>query len=463
MSIKNFHNATVTEELVDNVLKTRFESFDETIIENAKNRIIDTVGCLIAGANAPGNLELIDLVKDWGGKDEATILIDGSKGPAQNVAMVNSIMARSFDSEPNGALVDGVLIPSHISGTTVMTAVTMGEMMTVNGKELITAMLSGEDLASRILAATSSQKRVDSIGTVNVLGAAAIAGRLLGLDRFQMRNALGIGLDHLSGSYQNVWDGTFAFKLSQGLSARNGIFSAQLAKRGWTATKDPLLGKFAYYYLYTDRLPNVEILTKDLGKKYYTEAHFKPHVSCRYNHGPIECMLALVEKYQIKAEDVKEIIVYVSRRGLEATVGRPFCIGDFPYANALFSYQYTVANALLRKSVRPEHFSEGSIRDPEINTFISRIKLAELPKAELLASKLDVIMNDGRKFSESIDVPKGDQDRNPMSKGEIITKFWANVDFAKTVTKKNAGELLSLFGKLEELNNLKRVIDLLVV
>ena len=463
MSIKNFHNATVTEELVDNVLKTRFERFDGTIIENAKNRIIDTVGCLIAGANAPGNLELIDLVKDWGGKDEATILIDGSKAPAQNVAMVNSIMARSFDSEPNGALVDGVLIPSHISGTTVMTAITMGEMMAVNGKELITAMLSGEDLASRILAATSSQKRVDSIGTVNVFGAAAIAGRLLGLDRFQMRNALGIGLDHLSGSYQNVWDGTFAFKLSQGLSARNGIFSAQLAKRGWTATKDPLLGKFAYYYLYNDCLPNVEILTKDLGKKYYTESHFKPYVSCRYNHGPIECILSLVEKYQIKAEDVKEIIVYVSRRGLEATVGRPFCIGDFPYANALFSYQYTVANALLRKGVRPEHFSEGSIRDPEINTFISRIKLAELPKAELLASKLDVIMNDGRKFSESVDVPKGDQDRNPMSKDEIISKFWANIDFAKTVTKKNAGELLSLFSKLEELNTLNRVIDLLVV
>lgn len=463
MSIRNFHNATVTDELIDNVLKTRFERFDGTIIENAKNRIIDTVGCLISGANAPGNLELIDLVKDWGGKDEATILIDGSKAPAQNVAMVNSIMARSFDSEPNGALVDGVLIPSHISGTTVMTAITMGEMMAVNGKELITAMLSGEDLASRILAATSSQKRVDSIGTVNVFGAAAIAGRLLGLDRFQMRNALGIGLDHLSGNYQNVWDGTFAFKLSQGLSARNGIFSAQLAKRGWTATKDPLLGKFAYYYLYTDCLPNVEILTKDLGKKYYTESHFKPYVSCRYNHGPIECILSLVEKYQIKAEDVKEIIVYVSRRGLEATVGRPFCIGDFPYANALFSYQYTVANALLRKSVRPEHFSEGSIRDPEINTFISRIKLAELPKAELLASKLDVIMNDGRKFSESVDVPKGDQDRNPMSKDEIISKFWANIDFAKTVTKKNAGELLSLFSKLEELNNLNRVIDLLVV
>jgi 2-methylcitrate dehydratase PrpD len=463
VSINEFHNATAIEALVDNISETRFESFNKAIIENAKNRIIDTVGCLIAGANAPGNLELVDLVKDWGGKEEATILIHGGRAPAQNVAMVNSIMARSFDSEPNGALVDGTLIPSHISGTTVMTAIAVGEIMSVSGKELITAMLAGEDLASRILAAASPRRRVDSIGTVNVFGAAAMAGRLLGLNKSQMRNALGISLDHLSGSYQNVWDGTFAFKLSQGLSARSGIFSAQLAQRGWTATKDPLLGKFAYYYLYFDDLTNIEILTKDLGKKYYTEAHFKPYVSCRYNHGPIECVLSLITKYQIKAEDVKEIIVYVSRTGLDATVGRPFRIGDFPYANALFSYQYAVANALLRRSVRPEHFSEESIREPEINAFISRIKLAELPEAELLASKLEVIMNDGRKFSESTDIPKGDQDRNPMSKNEIIAKFWANVDFAKTVTKKNARELLRLLDKLEELDELNEIIKLLVV
>jgi 2-methylcitrate dehydratase PrpD len=457
------HKTTAVEELVADILDARFESFDETILNSTKNRIIDTVGCLVAGANAPGNLELVNLVRDWGGKEEATILIHGGRALAQHAAMVNSIMARSFDSEPNTAVVDGVLIPTHITGTTVMTAIAMGEMTGANGRELITAMLAGENLASRILATASSRKRVDSIGTGNVFGATAIAGRLLGLNRLQMRNALGISLDHVTGSYQNVWDGTYSFKLSQGLAARSGIFSAQLARKGWTATEDPLLGKFAYYYSHSDDLTNVDILTKDLGKKYYTEAHFKPHASCRYNHGPIECVLSLINKHDIKAEDIKEVVVYVSRRSLEATVARPFSIGEFPYANALFSYQYTVANAFLRKSVRPEHFSEESIRDPEVNAFIGRIRIAELPGAELLASKVEITMNGGRKLSESIDTPKGDQDRNPISKDEIISKFRANVDFSGAVTKKNAEELLKLLDKLEELQNLNEVIELLVV
>lgn len=457
-------NIKAIEELVANVLGTRFESFDEAMLENAKDRIIDTVGCLIAGANAPGNLELVDLVKDWGGKEEATILIHGSKAPAQNAAMVNSIMVRSFDCEPNGVLVDNILIPSHISGTTVPTTLTMGETLGASGKELITAMLVGEDLEARILAATRPGKRIDMVGTVNVFGATAIAGRLLGLNEFQLRNALGIALIHLAGSYQNLWDRTLSFKLPQGLSARNGIFSAQLAKRGWTATEDPLFGRFAYYYLYSEDLTNVEILTKDLGKKYYTEAHFKPYPSCRANDAPIECALSLTHKHQIETADIKEVIVSVSRRPLlEMAVGRPFNIGDFSYVKTLFSYQYAVASALLNKSVTPEHFLAESMRDPEINALISKIKLAELSTTELLAARIDVITNDGRELSECVEVPKGDQARNPMSKDEIIAKFWDNVDFSKTVTKKNATELLRLLDRAEEVSNLNKIVKLLVV
>ena len=82
-----------------NVANTRFEDFDQATIDLAKNRVIDVLGCLIGGANAPGNPALLKLVKRWGGKKEATILVHGGKAPAQTVAMLNTIMARSFDFE----------------------------------------------------------------------------------------------------------------------------------------------------------------------------------------------------------------------------------------------------------------------------------------------------------------------------------------------------------------------------
>jgi 2-methylcitrate dehydratase PrpD len=47
--------STPIEELSVNVLDTRFKSFDQTTVENARCRIIDVLGCVIGGANADGN------------------------------------------------------------------------------------------------------------------------------------------------------------------------------------------------------------------------------------------------------------------------------------------------------------------------------------------------------------------------------------------------------------------------
>ena len=53
---------TYIERISENILETRFENFDQENLQNVKKRIIDVVGCLICGVNAPGNLPIIDLV-----------------------------------------------------------------------------------------------------------------------------------------------------------------------------------------------------------------------------------------------------------------------------------------------------------------------------------------------------------------------------------------------------------------
>jgi len=458
--------STPIEKLAANVLETRFENLDQEALEHAKNRIIDVVGCLIGGANAPGNSGLVDLVRDWGGKEEATILIHGGKAPAHNVAMVNSIMARSFDFEPVSPVVEEITAGGHLSGSTVMTAITMGEVKDINGKELITALLAGDDVASRVLLGGSGSGLAsgwDRIGPINPFGTAAIAGRLLGLNRLQMRNAFGIVLNLIAGSFDIIQDTTTSFKLTQGTSARSGIFSAQLAKAGWTGPKDALLGKFGYYHLYTEGCRDPNILTKDLGKKFYSDGVIKPYSCCRGCHGPVDCALALVHKHGLDARDIQEAIIYVSAAYSDNVLALPFRIGDFSHGNAIFSIQYCVATALLKKSVRPEHFTEESIRDPQINAFIDKIKFAELPRAEPHGIKLQIIMKDGRELTESVDVPKGDQIGNPMSKDEIIAKFWTNVEFSRTITRENAGKLLAILEKLENLDSVNRIVPLLVV
>jgi 2-methylcitrate dehydratase PrpD len=104
--------------------------------------------------------------------------------PAPMAALVNCVMARSFDYEPVSPLVDGQSIPGHISGTTTMTALTIGDMQNVTGKELLTAMLVGDDMATRVLLAGEAggtRRGLDHVGQANSFGATAITGRMIGL------------------------------------------------------------------------------------------------------------------------------------------------------------------------------------------------------------------------------------------------------------------------------------------
>jgi 2-methylcitrate dehydratase PrpD len=456
-------DSTVLDKIIANVLGTRFEDLDEFTLENAKDRIMDTVGCLIGGAADPSNPELVRLIMDHGGKPEATILMYGGKVPACNAAMVNCITCRSFDYEPVSPVVENSMAAGHVSGTTVMTAISLSEAVGASGRELVTAMLLGDDLASRLLNTSGFTLALgwDGNGTANALGAAAIAGRLLCLDRRQLRNAFGLALSQLSGSAQNIWEGNTAFKLPIGLAARNGIFSAQLAAAGWTAPKDPLLGNFGYYRLFTDGIRNEELLTKDLGKKYWGDRTFKPYPCCRANHGPIDCALDIVNNHKIKVNEIKEVTLYMSPPRLHNFCGQPWEIGDFAHGNAIFSYRFTIATALLKKSVRPEHFTIKAIHDPETNAFINRIKLAELSK-EGVEVALKVVMKDGKEYTAESRIARGEIPGNPLSRDELIAKFRGNVEFANRHTKANAEKLLALLEKLEDLDNINEIIRLLV-
>lgn len=452
---------SIIKEMARVVLETHFDAIEEDIVAQAKNRIMDTIGCMIGGANASGCQMLIDLVGEWGGKPECTIPVHGYKGPAQNVAMVNCVMCRSFDFEPVEPNVHGKNIPAHVSGTTVPTALALSELKNVGGREMITAVIVGDDMTSRVLAASrySFDKGWDMTGTVNVFGATAIAGRLLGLDESQLVNAFGIALNQMAGSFQNIYDGTHCFKLPMGMAARAGIFSAELARKGFTGMKDPLLSKHGYYNLYGGEY-DTEVLTKELGKTFFGDRTFKPYPSCRSTHAAIDCSLELVRGRRIHADDIEEITVNVTPATRDMFVSQSFDIGDFPQANATFSLRYNIANVFLRKSIKLEHFSEAFIRDPNIKTLASKVNItATLPPEKPLASGLEVRMRDGGTFSTYVEIPRGDGFYNALTQEELKQKFRENVFFTGLFTSEETENLIEWLTSLESIDDLGKLIQ----
>ena len=455
---------TAIERLTANVLETRFENFTPELLETTKYRIIDTLGCLIGGSQDAGNPELLKLLKDKGGRKEATVLIHGDKLPVAEAAFMNCIMARSFDFGPVSPLVDGVSCPGHISETTIPSAFTLAEMVNASGKELIASLLAGDDIASRILAGSGFGFSLgwDAVGTVNTFGVAAIAGRLMGLDKIQLRNAFGIALNQVGTTFQSFWDGATAFKLPQGLSARGGISSAQLAKAGWTGPEDALMSKFGYYKMFTEGCKKPQVLEEGVGKVYCYDATIKPYACCRIPHAAIDAALKIIRENSLTADVIKTVELEVAPGGIEHICGHPFKIGPFPHGNAAFSYEYAVATAFLFGGVRPEHFTEEAIRNPAVTEFIQKIRLKAADDVPFEKARLTVTLEDGRNFTETVTKVKGDPIDNPMTHEEIIAKYWVNADFCGKFSRKKAQTLLDNLLNLEKVDSVRKLVPLLV-
>jgi len=453
---------SIAAEIARNIVEVSFERFGDSIVENARHRIIDVIGCAVGGMNAPGCPTLLALLRGWGGKKESAVVGRRVKLPVHNAALMNSVMARSYEFEPSGEFPDGEGTPIHVSGTTVPVALAVAEESAAAGKELLAALILGDDLASRL--GCASQLNVDSgwdsAGTINVFGAAAVAGKLWGLDEHQMCHALGIAINQMSGTFQNTFDYAHSFKLPQGLAAQAGIFAAALARGGFTGARDPLTGRHGYFSLFC-RTYHLDILTKGLGKDFLAIDTLKPYPCCRSSHAAIECTLALANGSAIAPEEIDEIVVAVTPAA-KKFAGQPFRIGEVPQVNASFSLQYAVASALLRKSVRLEHFTDEYVRDPRIIDIAGKIRLVpSLPPEKSLGALIRIKTREGKEYEKGVDTPRGMDGSAPLTEAEMREKFLANAAFCGRISPDKAEKALSLLERLEEIDNVAEILRLL--
>src|SRR5690606_37256124 len=135
----------VSESLIDHVIGLTYEQIPEDVVLAAKLAMLDTLGCMVAGANAPGCYELRGLVADWGGVAQGTVVGADRKAPCANAAFVNATAARALDFDPvwgDGRVVDGA---------SVLVVFAVAEPAgVICGRALRAAVIAGEDLAVRV-------------------------------------------------------------------------------------------------------------------------------------------------------------------------------------------------------------------------------------------------------------------------------------------------------------------------
>lgn len=403
---------------------TWYEDIPEEPIAIAKERLLDTIGAMIAGRAgwAYGN-ELIDAMRPLGTGSSLVLGPDSElRFPAARAAMLDATFAHAVELDDGHAFA-GV----HAGAVVVPTALIMGEELHASGKEILAAIVLGYEVVYR-LAVAQSPNLIDNgfhpsaiCGTV---GAMAVAGKLMKLNARQMANGLGMSALQAAGLMESTVSGQQSKCVMVGNAAFNGISCAYVARaniEGCTSAFDGRTGMF----LAMSKLVVSEKTLKDLGKVYSIgNTYNKFYPTCRHAQPAIEAALNLAEKHGINPDEVEHIEVGTHRVAYELTgiIHAPKTPGE-----AKFSIAYGIAAALMDRSVTVRHLTapyytnENYLRIArKVTTRIDEQVASQYPRRR--GATVDIYMQNGEVFFTDCYDLKGSP-QNPAGVDALIKKF----------------------------------------
>lgn len=447
---------TLSRQLAEFTVNLEYESLPASTVRLAVLSFLDWLGSGIAGGRElPGQIAG-EVVEEAGGRPQATLLTTGEKTSALGAALVNGISSHILE-------LDDVHKASilHSAAAVMPAALAAAELVKAGGKKLIEGIVAGYEVGIRIgEAVTPSHYRYwHTTGTCGTFGAAAAAGKILGLGVGEMVNALGNAGSQAAGLWEFIVDGAMTKHLHPGKAAMNGLLAALLALRGFTGAKRILEGDRGFFKSMAPEYDAGKV-TADLGGRFKIEENcFKIHSSCRHTHSSLDVVTGLAEVKDITPEEIVSVKVGVYRVALDIA-GNPD--PETVYA-AKFSLPFCVALGLVRRSAGLKDFSPQTLNDPVIREVMKKIQVYVDPELDAMYPgrwPARVTIETGRGiFKGGTDYPKGDPE-NPVSREELEKKFYTLVQ--PVLGDKRANGIISAVADLPGIRSPEDVMKWLI-
>jgi 2-methylcitrate dehydratase PrpD len=337
--------------LAEHVCRTGYADLPKSAVESARRDILDAFGCMLGGSGSAGIEELFAVISRWGGLEESRVLLRGVRLPAPQAAPLNASMGHALDFDDT--LDTGGSIHPGVSVLGAALAVT-DQLGSIAGKDLLLAVALGLDVSCRIALASTLDRGWHRTSAIGVFGAAAAAGKLLGLTPAQMLAAFGIAYSHAAGNRQCILDGALTKRMQAGQAANAGVFSAVLAQTGFTGARNIFNGRFGFFELYQPDGYDPSLLLRDLGTAFRgEELSYKPYPCGRPLHAAIDAALAARAELHIDtAGDVKSVTIEADPVGHADQFERgPTKRQPTQVVEAQFAQPFLVATALVHGKV----------------------------------------------------------------------------------------------------------------
>ena len=408
----------VTRTLARYIVNSRREDIPADVRHEAARALLNMVGCAIGSSRHETIENTLAALSDFSGAPQAAVFGRRERMDILNASLVNGISSHVFDFD------DTHVRATHPTAPVYPAVLALAEWRKFSGADLVHAFVLGVEAECRV-ALSVFPEHYDIgwhiTGTAGVFGAAAAAGRVLGLSERQMNWALGIAATQSSGLREMF--GSMCKSFHAGQAARNGLAAALLAAQDFTSSERGIEAPRGFAQVLSTRF-DPAIITTGLGAHFeLSENMYKPYPCGLVVHAVIDGCIELRREHGIRPADVERVELRVGPLVPELT-GR-----KYPQTGleGKFSFYHAAAVGLIYGRAGEAEFSDTVVADPAVAALRERVSAESVGGMEMTAAFVKIVMRDGRVFERHVAHSLGSRQR-PMSDADLEAKFRALVE-----------------------------------
>ena len=449
-----------TADLAAFAAKVRFEDIPAPVIDRMKTSILDSLGCCLFGATLPWTRMVHEMALAEGAAPVAAIMGTGRRTSVALAALANATAGHAFELDDIHK--ESIVHPGSIALPVVAAlAESQGQ---VDGRRFLAAITVGYELGTRVgNAATMGLffRGFHPQGASGVFVAAGSAAHLMGLDAAQTRHALGI-VGSQAGGLMAAQEGAMVKRLHSGRAAQSGIYSAQLAQRGFTGISDVLEAGYGGYLSTYSNTPNAARLTDGLGTEWEAgKIGYKPHACVTSIHSALDALAHLMRTHSVTADEIARVEVGVSPMTFTHCAWTYRAQGVTAAQMNLF---YGLAVMARDGMAFVAQYDAARLADPALLSFIERIEARVDPEIESMgaafrhAARVKITCHDGRSFEHLILHRRGSPE-NPLSAADVEYKFRHVV--AACLSSADIDRAIALIDRLDHSPDVSPLLELM--
>lgn len=404
----------------------KYEQLPAKTIHEVKRRVIDSLATTLGAYHSHPAKVVRAKAQSVSHRDGAATVWGTRHSTTPDLAaFANGAMTRYLDYNDTYLSLE----PAHPSDNIAAVAA-VTEATGKPGRDFILATVIAYEIQCRLCDAASLRAGGWDHVVYGALSSALAAARLWDLSEEQMEHALGLaGVCNIATRQTRTGQIADWKACAFSNAARNGVFAADLARRGLTGPHEIFEGpKGLMKQLNIPGVKNV-ILGRD-GDFMIDKTYIKFWPAEYHSQSAIDACLQL--RPQVQGKKIEEIYIKSFEAAVSIIGSEPEKLRPTSRETADHSMFYCCAAALIDGDVTLATFDEHRLTDPKLLDLIDRTKIVEdaemnrgYPKG--IPNDITITCADGTKVNKRVDFPRGHAG-NPMTDDEVVAKFHRMAD-----------------------------------